>query len=67
MKKHIFSLSAMRKFLIRSGAKSVSLNACRQMREILEEDADNFSKKAVKSALFNGRVVVKKEDFKLNN
>lgn len=66
MKKHILSLSAMRKLLKKEGTKSVSLSACEKLRELLEIKASFLSKKAIKSALFHGRKVVRGKDLILN-
>lgn len=63
MKKHILPILAMDKLLRKGGAKGVSYGACEKMRELLEEYALLLSKKAVKSAFFAGRKIVKREDF----
>ena len=58
-------LSACDRIIRRNGKLRVSESAARELRKILEEDADIISKKAHDLAEHAGRITVKKEDIKL--
>jgi len=56
------SLAAMSKLMKESGAQRVSNSAKKKLREILENEAKNITKKAIKFAKYKGRLTVKDKD-----
>jgi histone H3/H4 len=56
------SLTAMSKLMKDSGAQRVSDSAKKKLREILENESKNITKKAIKFAKYKGRLTVKGED-----
>lgn len=58
----ILALAAMDKLIRKGGAKRVSEDAKKALRDILEEFAEKIAVKAVRLAKHGGRTTVKAED-----
>ncbi len=59
------ALAAMDRIIRNAGAKRVSESAKKELRNVLNEYAEEISKKAVKLAKHGGRTTVKGVDIKL--
>ena len=59
------SLSSIEKIIREAGVKRISPSACKALRDILEEIANEISKKSIKLADHAGRKTVRDEDIKL--
>ena len=59
------ALAAMDRLLRNAGAKRVSESAKKALRDVLNDYAEEISKKAVKLARHGGRTTVKSVDIKL--
>jgi len=59
------SLSAIERLLKKSGCKRVSVEACEELRDILEKRALNMGKTALKYMIHAKRRTVMKDDIKL--
>ncbi|VVB75856.1 Archaeal histone HAN1 subunit A [Candidatus Tiddalikarchaeum anstoanum] len=62
-----FSLSAIERLLKKSGCKRISVEACEELRDILEKKAVNVGKTACKLMIHAKRRTILKEDIKLAN
>ena len=65
MKSSELGMSAMYRILKKAGAERVSDESAEELREIIEELANNIAKSAVDMALHAGRKTIKAEDIKL--
>ena len=65
MAKHDLPLAAMERVMKRIGAERVSEDAKTALRDALEEEGHEISKKALTYALHAGRKTIKAEDIKL--
>jgi histone H3/H4 len=65
MKSSELGISAMYRILKKAGAERVSDESAEELREIIEELANNIAKSAVDMALHAGRKTIKAEDIKL--
>jgi len=58
-------LASMEKLIRKSGAHRVSESAKEELRKILEDKAENISKKAIMFVKHAGRKTIKEEDIQL--
>lgn len=65
MTKSILPVAAMEKILKKAGAARVSNDAKVELRDTIEEIADEIGEKAVKLAKHSGRKTIKSADIKL--
>ena len=65
MEKHTLPLAAMEKLMKNVGAERVSEDAKEELRNVLEDIAEEVSQNAIKLALHAGRKTVKGSDIKL--
>ena len=65
MKERLIPLAAMEKIMRQAGAGRVSDDAKSALKSVIEETADEISKRAIKFAIHAGRKTVKAEDIKL--
>jgi len=63
-KDKLLPLAAMERIMKSVGAERVSNGAMEELKTLLEQHADQISKKAIQRARHSGRVTVKAEDFK---
>ena len=63
-KDKLLPLAAMERIMKSAGAERVSNDAMEELKKLLEQHADEISKKAIQHARHSGRVTVKSEDFK---
>jgi histone H3/H4 len=60
----MFSDSSIKKILKKAGARRISKNAVKKLKQLVEKQALVIARKAVKNAEYSGRKAVKEEDVK---
>ena len=65
MAERLIPLAAMEKIMRQAGADRVSDDAKSSLKSIIEEKAEEISKRAIKFAIHAGRKTIKAEDIKL--
>lgn len=65
MAERLIPLAAMEKIMRQTGADRVSEDAKAALKSVVEEKAEEISKRAIKFALHAGRKTIQAEDIKL--
>ena len=65
MVERLIPLAAMEKFMKQAGAERVSDSAKNALKEVVEDQAQKISQRAIKFALHAGRKTIKAGDIKL--